>query len=89
MKYGLGWPEQCPDGFNCDQPGWIFECEPGTYASENHRECLDCPKGFKCVKGMEIKCQSGTLANSTRQARFNRTVVLEPISLCHCKIHMK
>ena len=72
MKTGLGQPEECPDGFNCNQPGKIFECEAGTFATDDHLRCDDCPVGSFCRRGLEEKCQSGRLANSTRQEGFDR-----------------
>ena len=72
MKHGLGWPEECPDGFNCKRPGYTFECEPGTFATDDHLECQDCLVGFKCQKGLKTECNNGTLANSTGQERFTR-----------------
>ena len=74
MIHGLDSPGKCPDGFNCNHPGRIFECEPGAFASQNHLNCDDCSVGFFCQGGLEKRCESGTLANGTRQEGFNTPV---------------
>ena len=67
MAPGQEKPLDCPNGYNCKQPGWIFECEAGTFATPNHLDCQECPIGSFCQKGMETICKPGTLANSTGQ----------------------
>ena len=67
MDRGQEKPLDCPNGYNCNQPGWVFECEAGTFATNDHLKCEDCSVGSYCQKGIQRTCNPGTLANSTGQ----------------------
>ena len=76
MNHGHETPLDCPNGYNCKQPGLIFECEAGTFATPNHLDCEECPVGSYCQKGMQNTCWDGTLANSTGQEILRNLMIL-------------
>jgi len=36
-------------------------CVLGTYFDEAGKYCVPCPVGFYCKKGMQLKCEPGTM----------------------------
>ena len=76
MDHGHKTPRDCPNGYNCKQPGWVFECEAGTFAPTNNLDCKECPIGFSCQKGLPTLCKSGKLANSTGQEMLRNLTIL-------------
>ena len=76
MDHGHDTPHDCPDGYNCKQPGLVFECEAGTFATSNNQNCEECPVGSYCQKGLQWPCGSGKLANSTGQEILRDLMIL-------------
>ena len=76
MDHGHETHLDCPNGYNCKQPGWVFECEAGTFATSNNLDCEECYVGSYCQKGLKKICPDGTLANSTGQEILRNLMIL-------------
>ena len=76
MDHGHETPIVCPNGYNCKQPGLVFECEAGSFATADNQDCKECPIGSYCQKGLQITCESGKLANSTGQEILRNSMIL-------------
>ena len=57
---------------SCADKASPVNCTKGTYASENHMSCKDCPVGHGCpVDGLDapILCTNGTYQNESKQVQ--------------------